>query len=286
MTDQPGITVVVPTFNDPRLRDCLRALDAQTVPCEVVVVDNGSDESPDAICEAHGAKLVHEATPGSYAARNRGLHEVATRIVAFTDADCRPAPDWLERLTQGLGDEVVVGDVRNEPAGGRSTLTERYDVLRGFPIQRYAAEGYGVTANLATTRHVLDAIGGFNAGLRSSGDKDLCLRAQEAGFGFRFVPEAVVRHPARRRFGELASKYRRIEGGDFLRETPGRRWLAMVQKWLLWPLPPIRFLVGLKHDGTAPRWRDVLLIGWILQGLRWVRAVERTRLVFGGTPRR
>lgn len=279
------ITVVVPTYNDERLRDCLEALDAQTVPCEVVVVDNGSDDPPHALCEQFGATLVHEPRPGSYAARNRGLQEVRTRIVAFTDADCRPAPDWLEHLTTGIEEEVVVGDVRNE-AGPRPSLVARYDVLRGFPIRNYAAQGYGVTANLATTKAVLEALGGFEARLRSSGDKDLCLRAQAAGFGFRFVPEALVRHPARSRFSELAAKYRRLEGGDFLRETPGRRWRALVQKWLLWPLPPVRFLVGLKRDGTAPRWRDVLLIAWVLQGLRGVRAVERTRLCFGGTPRR
>lgn len=280
------ITVIVPTYNDGRLRDCLRALDAQTVPCEVVVVDNGSDESPDAICEAHGATLVHEATPGSYAARNRGLQEATTRIIAFTDADCRPHSNWLEHLTAGIQDEVVVGDVRNEPAGSKATWTERYDVLRGFPIERYAKEGYGVTANLATTRTVIDTLGGFDARLRSSGDKDFCLRAQKAGFGFRYEPQAIVRHPARRKFSELASKYRRLEGGDFVRDSPGRRWRALVQKWLLWPIPPVRFLIGLKRDGTAPRWRDVVLIGWVLQGLRWVRAVERTRLCFGGAPRR
>lgn len=281
------VTVIVPTYNDDRLGACLQALDAQTVPCDVVVVDNGSDDPPHALCEAHGAKLVHEPAPGSYAARNRGLKEVRTPIVAFTDADCQPAPDWLERLSTGLGQEVVVGDVVNVPRDpARPTMIERYEVMRGFPIHQYARDGYGVTANLATTKAVLDKIGGFDAKLRSSGDKDVCLRAAKAGFPVRFVPGAVVAHPARQRFGELAAKYRRLEGGDFLRETPGRRWRALVQKWLLWPIPPIRFLAGFKRDGTAPRWRDLLLIGWVLQGLRFVRAVERTRLCFGGTPRR
>lgn len=281
------ITVVVPTYNDGRdLEPTLRALAAQTVPHKLIVVDNGSGDPPTALVARYGATLLHESKPGSYAARNRALKDIKGGIVAFTDSDCRPRPDWLEQATKQLGDEIVVGDVRNVAANpDKPTLTERYEMLRGFPIADYASQGFGVTANLVTKRSVLKAVGGFDDTLLSNGDKDFCLRAGEAGFPVRFVPAAIVDHPARRRFGELASKFRRIEGGEFSLETRGRRWRALLQKWLLWPIVPVRFLARYKK-AQGLSLGDMFVVGWVLQGIRWVRAVERTRLCFGGSPRR
>src|ERR1044071_6513252 len=98
----PFVSVIVPVWNDSaRLDRCLRALEEQTYPgdlYEVVVVDNGSDEPLGPVIERHGrASLVRETKPGSYAARNTGLAHARGEVVAFTDADCLPAPDWIEQ---------------------------------------------------------------------------------------------------------------------------------------------------------------------------------------------
>jgi glycosyltransferase involved in cell wall biosynthesis len=76
----PFVSVIIPVFNDAEhLRLCLRALAQQTYPSscyEVIVVDNGSDdlEAIQAVVAGFGQAIaVLEPTPGSYAARNRGI---------------------------------------------------------------------------------------------------------------------------------------------------------------------------------------------------------------------
>src|ERR1041384_5139232 len=93
------VSVIVPVWNDAeRLGHCLHALEKQTYPAEsyeVIVVDNGSTDSVACLVAAYGrARLVSEQRPGSYAARNTGLNLARGQVIAFTDADCLPAPDW------------------------------------------------------------------------------------------------------------------------------------------------------------------------------------------------
>ena len=74
----PFVSVIIPVYNDPiRLQTCLQALEDQTYPkssYEVIVVDNGSDESIEPIvAEFSQAKATYKAQPGSYAASNKGI---------------------------------------------------------------------------------------------------------------------------------------------------------------------------------------------------------------------
>ncbi|MEM8761253.1 MAG: glycosyltransferase family A protein, partial [Pseudomonadota bacterium] len=100
MSAPPGISVIIPVFNDAGgLARCLDALARQTdaAPFEVIVVDNGSDPplDPATLPALPSLRLIRETAPGSYAARNAGIAAARAAILAFTDADCRPRPDWL-----------------------------------------------------------------------------------------------------------------------------------------------------------------------------------------------
>src|ERR1041385_8126335 len=96
------VSVIIPVWNDPeRLTKCLDALRKQTYPAhsyEIIVVDNGSAVPVDRVVASYGhARVVHEQRVGSYAARNSGLKVARGQVIAFTDADCLPAPDWIEK---------------------------------------------------------------------------------------------------------------------------------------------------------------------------------------------
>jgi len=57
------------------------------------------------------AFATHENCPGSYAARNKGLSLAKGDVLAFTDSDCIPALDWIERawlIFQGNGIGLVL----------------------------------------------------------------------------------------------------------------------------------------------------------------------------------
>jgi len=114
------ISVIVPSFNakDTIVR-ALRALEEQrTSACyEVIVVDSGTDDTAEIVSRGFpGVRLVRSAER-KYAggARNLGIATARGEILAFTDADCVAAPDWVDAVARAHRDPqpVVGGSVGN-----------------------------------------------------------------------------------------------------------------------------------------------------------------------------
>src|SRR6185312_476288 len=101
--DLPLVSTVIAVRNDADgLAHTLTALSAQTLSAdrfEVIVVDDASRDATAAVARSHaGVRLISlPDAQGSYVARNRGLEAANGAVIAITDADCRPEPQWLER---------------------------------------------------------------------------------------------------------------------------------------------------------------------------------------------
>jgi len=248
--EAPLVSVIIPVYNDAAgIKRCLAALSEQTYPrqrMEVIVADNGSqDDLETAVAPfASWAHLVREPEPGSYAARNRALLEAKGEVLAFTDADCLPAADWIEQgvaaLTTASGIGLVAGRIELFAARpGRPTCVETWELVYSFNQERFVKEfRFGATANVFTTARTMAAVGPFAARLRSGGDREWGQRVHAKGLAVVYAPLAVVRHPARRTFREHGKKQRRILGGmadlglirpNFrFRGIPGHAWGAVV----------------------------------------------------------
>lgn len=222
------VAVVIPVWNgEAVLARCLEALARQTLPrsaYQVIVVDNGSADTTREIARRHtGVELLEEPRPGSYVARNLGIGRVRAPVTAFTDADCEPAPDWLERILSAAkanpGFGVLAGRIElfDEIAQEREVFGD-YERLFSFP-QAHAARGNCATANWASETAVLKALGGFDAALKSGGDRQMALRIRDAGYPLLYVPSMVVRHPVRASRAELVRKRQRLSGGRWDRTT-------------------------------------------------------------------
>jgi glycosyltransferase involved in cell wall biosynthesis len=103
------VTVVVPVRDGAAMvGECVRACLAQSLrPAEVIVVDNGSRDETAAVARAAGATVLAEPVRGSYRARNRGWRSTDSEIIAFTDGDCVPDPNWLANLMGPFTDPSV-----------------------------------------------------------------------------------------------------------------------------------------------------------------------------------
>lgn len=201
--DRPGVTVVVPMLDAaatlPALLDALA--DQQDAPAyDVVLVDNGSTDDSVAIATAHPLRprVVRETRRGSYAARNAGLAATGAEVLAFTDADCVPDRQWLARGVAATRRAPLVGGSVEVIRSANPTVWERLDAGH-YLDQRENVEilGFAATANLLARREVFDLLGGFEAGLRSGGDRELCRRARAAGLGLVYADDALVRHHPR-----------------------------------------------------------------------------------------
>jgi len=109
----PRVCVVIPCRNDgPFLDACLTALEQQTrPPHRVVVVDNASTDDSVAVARRHGADVVEETVVGIWPAAARGYDEAleSADVIARLDADSRPHPDWIERISRAFAADPALG---------------------------------------------------------------------------------------------------------------------------------------------------------------------------------
>jgi glycosyltransferase involved in cell wall biosynthesis len=289
----PFISIIVPVYNDAAaLASLLSALDEQDYQpdrFECLVVDNGS-RVPVGVSPRRKYKIrvLPEPQAGSYAARNCGLRQARGDILAFTDADCMPRPDWLSaavRHMQAARRPCILGgrlDVVREPQARDSALGW-HSVVNDLDQERFVRHyHFAATANMFTTREVFERVGNFNPALLSGGDLEWGRRAWACGIEQVFCADVVVRHPARADWKSLVAKTRRIAGGHYGLNRQARR-----------PLPAtIHTTLQIAVASLRRSWRDPRLptLGCRLQVLtidavlRLIQLGEVLRLGLGGRP--
>jgi glycosyltransferase involved in cell wall biosynthesis len=225
-------TVIIPTYEDwGILQICLDCLARQSVAPEIFEVivanNNPSPDLPASLRLPVNARVIHVRKPGSYAARNAAIHEARADVLFFTDSDCQPDSRWIEAGLAAIAPlgphDRVAGAVALFPKGEQWTGTELFDCTSHMVQEEFARNGWCVTANLVVRRAAFDFVGLFDDDRYSGGDRAWNLRATELGCGIVYCPDALIRHPARGSFAELAKKRRRLVGGAHLEELKGTR---------------------------------------------------------------
>ncbi len=198
------VSVVIPTFKRPALlKKCLEALLVQTLPasaCEIIVVDDAGTESTRSMVRKYASSrkepriryLSIVGKHGPAAARNRGWRVAQAPVVAFTDDDCIPEPDWLANglaafteKTAGVSGRVIV------PSGARPNDHEANSAR--------IEQSLFVTANCFYRKSVLEEIKGFDERFTRAWreDADVFFTLLKRGERLRSAPDAIVVHPVR-----------------------------------------------------------------------------------------
>lgn len=196
---RPVAVVVATRDRTELLAGALRALEVALRPGdELLVVDScPSTGATAALCAQLGIDVLRVDEPGTSRARNAGLAATTAPLVAFTDDDCLPEPDWTARLAAAFTDpsvglvtgRVVADRVVPAPVSlEESTQARRFD----RPV------GHG--ANCCFRREALLAVGGFDEQLGpgarggAAEDLDAFRRVLAAGWAGWYEPGAVVVH--------------------------------------------------------------------------------------------
>ena len=120
------VSIVIPALNEGRtVARLIKTIQNQSPAgwtVEVVLVDDGSTDDTVAVARAARAQVVElgDRTGGGNpaVARNRGARAASGTLLVFLDADCLPAPGWLDRLLEGhAAGAAVVGGALDLPPG-------------------------------------------------------------------------------------------------------------------------------------------------------------------------
>ena len=206
-----AVTVLIPAWNTaPYLGAALESALGQTcVPTEVVVVDDGSTDGTAEVAERYQprVRLVRRPHGGAAAAKNLGVREARTPLVAFLDSDDLWHRDHLETLLGLLrgdpralgatsGMEILASD--GTPSGqawifGSDGEDFETAVRKGCPF---------LTSASAVRREAVLEAGGFDESLSTADDWDLWLRLLPRG---RFARAGRATAGYRRRAGALST---------------------------------------------------------------------------------
>lgn len=223
-TYRPSVSVVVTTLDATGdVGPCLDALASlEYLDYEVIVVDGGSTDGTVDVVREHGLtsgrqlRVLEAGRPANPlsigAGRNRGAAAADGDVVAFTDADCRPRPEWLSDLVPVLANHDVVGGrirpYRDPTAGDRGLLARGATLYEGYAssldmgprnarVDPSSNTPYVPTANLLCRRDVVDSLRFPDRNVAE--DVSLCWRAIESGFDVVYSASGVVEHEFRDR---------------------------------------------------------------------------------------
>lgn len=226
-----AVSLVICTRNRARqLEACLASVAKIRcqLPWEAVIVDNGSEDQTRAIVSKFlddndvRGRYVWEPEPGVCRAKNAGINISSGEVVAFTDDDCYPAPDLLDRIWEifadprigFMGGRILLHDPNDYPL----TINESTETLRfsaGGIVPCAAVQG----ANMAFRRTALVAIGGFDPTLGPGTsfpgeDWDVVARVCSSGWDGGYFPAPVVSHHHGRTAQEAAFHLRTYHYGS------------------------------------------------------------------------
>jgi cellulose synthase/poly-beta-1,6-N-acetylglucosamine synthase-like glycosyltransferase len=280
----PTVSVIIPCYNDgDRLQKCLQALRCQNYDnYQVIVCDNNSTENIYSVCKDFNVTYCHEEKPGNNAARNTAIRQSQGEILAITDSDTIPHPDWIKQGVKALyrSDAIgmVGGEIRFFFQTDKPNIAEYADYISYLRQQDYIEqEHYAAGANLFIRWAAFEQSGGFDERLLNLGDKEFCQRTWALGWQIVYAPLAIVHHPARPNMRSLLAKTVRQTRANWrlaqLRQEPIRLYLYHFLP-LGW-----RFYWAVWRDRNLSSPLHKIRFTWVLHRLKGAIAGELLRLL-------
>lgn len=254
------VSIIIPHFNNNRrLEKTLEALSVQDYPrdkYEVIVVDNGSDRSPEELVKRFSCTLLNETTylNSPYSARNRGIEKARGDIIVLLDSTCVPyRANWLQEgmaMLINSGADIVSGNIVYEFGSEIPATAELWDSIFGVNAKKAIEKNnYAPGGCLFIRRSLFDTLGMFEEGIRSGGDYALTNKAVRNGYKLIYCENVIVKYPAKK-IQTLRKKAIRVGRGQIgIWKGSGKFWLYFSKYFLksLYPPNPGRIIKAIQY---------------------------------------
>lgn len=210
-------SIIIPVYNRPQeVDELLESLCKQTVKdFEVVVVEDGSSEKCDGVCQKYADRLplnyYFKPNSGPGPSRNYGAERSQGEYLIILDSDVIVPENYLEAIQQELDREpcdAFGGPDRAHPSFTPIQKAINYSMTSFFTTggirggKKKMDKFYPRSFNLGIRKSVYEALGGF-APMRYGEDIDLSTRIFKGGYSCRLFPETFVYHKRRVKFSSF-----------------------------------------------------------------------------------
>jgi len=271
--DVPLCSIIVPTHARPaQLAECLAALSRLDYPkerLEVIVVDDGGGVPLAPVLERFRQVLdltvLEQEQAGPADARNAGAERARGEVLAFTDDDCQPAREWLQRLVARLAthpDSAAGGHTINVLRDNSYARTSQLIIDVGYAQNNRDPDEarFFTTNNLVVPAAGFRSLGGFKAGWVTSEDRDFCDRWIARGFTLAYEPAAIVYHAHGLTFRSFCRQHFAYGRGAYrFHRAHARRWKRRIA------IEPSFYLTLLLYPFKNARGRDTVQLAVLLQ---------------------
>jgi len=184
------ISIVIPAYNEERyLAKCLKSLKEQDYQgqYEIIVVDNGSDDSTSQVARDFECKVVFCPKRGVVYARETGLKASSGEIIVQADADTVYPSNWLSRIAKHFSSHPELVAVSGDVSYASCPLWARPWIFARRLINSHTFRSSGkplwcLASSFACRREALLKAGGYNTALPFIGDElDLLARLCKVG---------------------------------------------------------------------------------------------------------
>jgi glycosyltransferase involved in cell wall biosynthesis len=204
------VTVVICTRNRPAfLTKCLEAVTALNPAAdEILVVDNTQgDGEAEAVARRFSVRYVIEPNAGLSHARNRGLAECNTDIIAYIDDDAVANQDWLGLLLEPFEDphvaavtgRIITPETRVDGSVEETARFVSNKDQHWFEIATFG--GLGLGSNMALRKAAcagwtaFDERLGRGAPFQTAEENYAFASLLSLGYTAVYLPAAIVMHP-------------------------------------------------------------------------------------------
>ncbi|MEO8586873.1 MAG: glycosyltransferase family A protein [Acidobacteriota bacterium] len=202
----PAVCAIIPAHNAERfVREAIESVLAQSIPVELIVVNDGSTDATASIIDSYGrdVRAIHQERRGLGGARNRGIQASRANWIAFLDADDRWMPDKLEYQTAVLAARSDVDMVFGHCVEFSVPEGDCRWRVRTDPFPAYSA------CAALVRRALLDRVGAFSESGKLGEFIDWYARAQESGARSAMLDRVVF--------------HRRVHDANMTRTSDGMR---------------------------------------------------------------
>lgn len=183
---QKIVSIVIPAYNQAQwLPEAIQSALNQTVPCEVIVVDDGSTDNTFEIAQKYPVRLLVKENGGLSNARNMGISVATGEWILTLDADDKIASDFVEKCLQYKDKYDIIGTGQEE-FGDSNNKT----IFKTNPTLQDFVQNNQINCCSLFRKEIWEKIGGYDEEMKLGyEDWDFWLRSTKSGYKVVTVPE-------------------------------------------------------------------------------------------------